>query len=108
MHYYVTLFDSNYLTRGLVMYSSLLRHAGEFHLWIICFEDLAYQLNLRMVNLATINTLTIGQNVLLNFMSLPHLRARLAPWNAAQYELTKNNKDIFVEEYPLFCYSVSG
>jgi hypothetical protein len=44
MKYYVTLFDSNYLTRGLVMYRSLLRNAGDFHLWIVCFDDLAYEI----------------------------------------------------------------
>ena len=44
MKYYVTLFDSHYLTRGLVMYNSLRHHAGEFHLWIICFDDLAHTL----------------------------------------------------------------
>jgi hypothetical protein len=42
--YYVTLFDSNYLTRGLIMYRSLLRHSGEFHLWIVCFDNLAYEI----------------------------------------------------------------
>ena len=44
MRYYVTYFDSNYLSRGLVMYRSLLRHGGAFHLWIICFDDLVYDL----------------------------------------------------------------
>lgn len=44
MRHFVTLFDSNYLARGLVLYHSLLRHAGDFHLWIICFDTLAYQL----------------------------------------------------------------
>ncbi len=235
MKYYVTLFDSNYLTRGLVMYESLLRHAGEFHLWIICFDDLAYQLlgqlNLAKVTLVSlsqfedpellrikpqrtpreycwtctpstllyvlntephVNTITYLDADLMFFSSpepiftevdkasilliehrylskydtsatngiynvqfmmfrrnqeglnalkwwrdrciewcyakyengkfgdqkylddwqerfsgvhiLQHLGAGLAPWNAAQYKLTKNNQDIFVEEYPLIFY----
>lgn len=58
MNYYVTLFDSNYLTRGLVMYRSLLRHAGEFHLWIICFDDLAYQL-LQQLNLEKVTLISL-------------------------------------------------
>ena len=59
MRYYVTLFDSNYLTRGLVMYRSLLRHAGNFHLWIVCFDDLTYkilgQLHLEKVTLVSLS-----------------------------------------------------
>ncbi|MDB9489144.1 hypothetical protein PN478_01175 [Dolichospermum circinale CS-534/05] len=58
MNYYVTLFDSNYLTRGLVMYRSLLSHAGEFHLWIICFDDLAYQL-LQKLNLEKVTLVSL-------------------------------------------------
>jgi hypothetical protein len=58
MNYYVTLFDSNYLTRGLVMYRSLLRHAGEFHLWIICFDDLAHQL-LQQLNLEKVTLVSL-------------------------------------------------
>ncbi len=44
MHHYVTLFDSHYLTRGLVLYRSMLRYAGDFRLWIICFDKRAYDL----------------------------------------------------------------
>ena len=241
MHYYVTLFDSNYLTRGLVMYSSLLRHAGEFHLWIICFDDLAYQileqLHLEKVTLVSlsqfedpellkikpqrtqreycwtctpstllyvlntephVHTITYLDADIMLFSSpkpifteaekasillienrylaeceytyskncgiynvqfmmfrrnieglnalqwwrdrciewcydrsengkfgdqkylddwpkrfnevhiLQHLGAGLAPWNAAQYKLTKNNEEIFVEKYPLIFYHFSG
>jgi hypothetical protein len=58
MRYYVTLFDSNYLTRGLTMYRSLSRHELDFHLWIICFDDLAYEilakLNLEKVTLVSL------------------------------------------------------
>lgn len=60
MRYYVTLFDSNYLTRGLVLYRSLLRHAGEFHLWIICFDELAYQL-LSQLNLEKVTLVPLSQ-----------------------------------------------
>ncbi|HEY9821411.1 MAG TPA: glycosyl transferase [Candidatus Sericytochromatia bacterium] len=41
------------------MYRSLLRHGGDFHLWIICFDDLASELldklNLEKVTLSTLS-----------------------------------------------------
>jgi hypothetical protein len=58
--YYVTFFDSNYLTRGIAMYRSLLRHGGEFHLWIICFDDLAYEM-LDKLHLEQITLVSISQ-----------------------------------------------
>lgn len=43
MRYYCTLFDSNYLTRGLAMYRSLLANDPAFHLYIFAFDDKALE-----------------------------------------------------------------
>lgn len=40
---FCTLFDSNYLTRGLALYESLLEVSPTFHLYIIAFDDNCYQ-----------------------------------------------------------------
>lgn len=44
MYNYCTLFDSNYLTRGLAMYESLKKHSNSFHLYIFAFDDRSYNL----------------------------------------------------------------
>ncbi len=41
---YCTLFDSNYLTRGLAMYESLKEQSNEFHIYIFAFDDKSYKL----------------------------------------------------------------
>ena len=44
MYNYCTLFDSNYLTRGLAMYETLKEHSGDFHLYIFAFDTASYTL----------------------------------------------------------------
>lgn len=41
MEHFVTIFDSGFMPQGLALYSSLLKHAGPFKLWVICVDDLA-------------------------------------------------------------------
>src|SRR5437868_2569415 len=40
---FVTLFNSAYLSRGLVMYRSLERVSPDFHLYVIAFDDITFK-----------------------------------------------------------------
>lgn len=42
MYNFVTLFNSAYLSRGLVLYHSLIKHCPQFHLYVIAFDDATY------------------------------------------------------------------
>jgi len=44
MYNYCTLFDSNYLTRGLAMYETLKKYSDNFHLYIFAFDNRSYEL----------------------------------------------------------------
>lgn len=48
MHYFCTLFDSGYLTRGLALYQSLMDTGDAFTLYIIAFDDTAYDILSKM------------------------------------------------------------
>ena len=53
MKYFCTYFDSNFIYQGLALYDSLSSHAGDFTLWVLCFDQKAY--------------------TILNELNLPHL-----------------------------------
>lgn len=48
MNVYCTLFDSVYLSRGLLLHESLQNKTGDFHLYIFAFDDLCYNILLRL------------------------------------------------------------
>lgn len=56
MHYFCTLFDSNYLLRGLTLYRSLEGAGVNFTFYILCLDDKAHAVisNLRLGNLLPI------------------------------------------------------
>lgn len=42
MDHYSSCLDEAFLPRGLALYRSLLRHAGAFRLWVLCFDEASY------------------------------------------------------------------
>lgn len=44
MHYFCTLFDSNYLAKGVAMLRSLRLHCPEARVYVLCMDDLAHSL----------------------------------------------------------------
>ena len=70
---FVTLFNSNYLSRGMVLYESLQKHCPDFKLFVIAFDDITYnyfqkfpQKNLTVISLSQFedDKLLATQNIL--------------------------------------------
>jgi len=60
MYNYCTLFDSNYLTRGLAMYESLKTYSNNFHLYIFAFDERSYKL-LKKLDLAHVHVISLQE-----------------------------------------------
>jgi hypothetical protein len=60
MHNYCTLFDSNYLTRGLAMYESLKKYSDNFHLYIFAFDDKSHEF-LKKLNLESVTVISLKE-----------------------------------------------
>ena len=54
---FTTLFDSNYMSRGLALYQSLVNNCNSFHLYIFAFDNQCYE---ELNNMALIHSTVIG------------------------------------------------
>lgn len=60
MYNFCTLFDKNYLTRGLALYYSLEKHCDNFHLYIFPFDEITYSL-LKQLKLSKVTLISLKE-----------------------------------------------
>lgn len=71
MYNFCTLFDSNYLSRGLSMYESLNSVCHNYHLFIFAFDENCYQVldSLKLINVTLISTSDFEDEELISLKS---------------------------------------
>lgn len=57
---FCTLFDSNYLSRGLVLYDSLIGNCADFHLYVFAFDEKCYSI-LKTLNLPKLTPISLEE-----------------------------------------------
>ncbi len=57
--HFCTLFDRGFLFKGLALYKSLMKHAVNFTLWILCMDTETYNV-LKQLNLPNVRLLTLS------------------------------------------------
>lgn len=64
---FCTLFDKNYLVRGLALYYSLQKHSTNFHLWICCMDEFTYNYisDMELGNVTTVKLANVEDDALL-------------------------------------------
>ena len=62
-YHFCTLFDKNYLIKGLTLYNSLCEHIDSFHLWVLCLDEETYTIlnklklqNIKLIKLSNFET----------------------------------------------------
>ena len=57
--HFCTLFDHKFLPMGLNLHASLVQHSQNFHLWILCIDELAEQ-QLKLINLPHVTLIPVA------------------------------------------------
>lgn len=93
---FCTLFDSNYMQKGLALYSSLKSVTEDFHLYIVAFDDKCYN-TLASLNLPNLTVVALTQFENQDLLAVKPTR------NRAEYCWTSGPSMIyyFIEKYQL-------
>jgi len=93
---FCTLFDSNYLSRGLTLYRSLETVCKNFHLYIFAFDDRCYRI-LRQLNLAHATIISLKEFEDTELLTVKPSRSR------AEYCWTSTSSTILyvLEHFPV-------
>ena len=96
MYNFCTLFDSNYLHKGLALYQSLCNVRVDFHLYVVAFDDICF-VTLKNLNLDKLTVVSLSEFETKELLAIKPTR------NRAEYCWTAGPSVIFyfIHEYSL-------